>query len=215
MAPNIKHDMERHVSSFHLDLAQLWWCPVSWCTQWKGTPQDCIDHIRKQHYVPDSVKAANLGSWFPPWTVTRAAWHKALKPQVSGASTDVVLFSEHGSSLVHHYRVFGRSAAHTFLRGTFMTKLRVFTIRADAEAKWKAGRSPNKTTQLLLSSDSPAPLSHSIRPRGLDDDSPACKAVCLVLPEVSTRTASSMIVSSVTSYAGTMLCYKYVIVLWK
>ena len=55
---NIKYDMTRHVSSFHLDLAQLWQCPVSWCTQWKGTPQDCVDHIRKTHYVNDSVKAA-------------------------------------------------------------------------------------------------------------------------------------------------------------
>ena len=27
---NIKHDMARHVSSFHLDLGQLWWCPVLW-----------------------------------------------------------------------------------------------------------------------------------------------------------------------------------------
>ena len=30
---NIKNDMARHVSNFHLDLAQLWWCPVAWCTQ--------------------------------------------------------------------------------------------------------------------------------------------------------------------------------------
>ena len=36
----IKNDMVRHVSSFHLDLAQLWRCPVTWCTQWKDTPQD-------------------------------------------------------------------------------------------------------------------------------------------------------------------------------
>ena len=42
----IKCDMYRHVAKFHLDLAQLWRCPVSWCTVWKGTPQDCMDHIR-------------------------------------------------------------------------------------------------------------------------------------------------------------------------
>ena len=77
---NIKHDMTRHVSSFHLDLGQLWRCPVSWCTQWKGTPQDCVDHICKKHY--HSVKADNLGRWFPPWTVTKAAWHTALKTMV-------------------------------------------------------------------------------------------------------------------------------------
>ena len=89
---------------------------------------------------------------------------------------------------------------------TFMAKLRVFTIQADAESKWEAGRTPNKATRLPLSLDSPAPLSRSIRPLGSDDDSPACKAhraVSPVIPEVSIRTASSTIVSSATSYAGT------------
>ena len=28
----IKNDMHRHVVMFHLDLGQLWRCPVSWCT---------------------------------------------------------------------------------------------------------------------------------------------------------------------------------------
>ena len=102
----IKNDMTCHVASFHLDLAQLWRCPVSWCTTWKGTLQDCVDHIRQKHSVPNSVKVVNLGRWFPPWTVTRAAWHKAMKSHVSAVSTDVLLFIECGSSLVHHYRVF-------------------------------------------------------------------------------------------------------------
>ena len=48
----IKYDMYRHVARFNLDLAQLWQCPVSWCTVWKGTPQDCMDHVRGAHDVP-------------------------------------------------------------------------------------------------------------------------------------------------------------------
>ena len=44
--------------------------------------------------------------------VSRAAWHKILKPHVSGISMDVVLFSDNGSSLVHHYQVFGRGVRH-------------------------------------------------------------------------------------------------------
>ena len=48
----IKCDMYRHVATYHLDLAQLWRCPVSWCTVWKGTPQDCMDHVRAVHDVP-------------------------------------------------------------------------------------------------------------------------------------------------------------------
>ena len=42
----IKCDMYQHVAKFHLDLALLWRCPVSWCTVWKGTPHDCMDHVR-------------------------------------------------------------------------------------------------------------------------------------------------------------------------
>ena len=201
----IKHDMARHVASFHLDLALLWQCPVSWCTQWKGTPQDCIDHIRKKHSVPDSVKAVNLGRWFPPWTVTREAWHKALKPQVPGISTDVMLFSEHGLPLVHHYLVLSRSAAHGSLRGTFMNKFRVFIIRADAKAKWEVGHGPNTTTRLPPSSDSLTPLPRSIRPiatRGSDYGFSGLQSPLM-------RTASSRIVSSVTFYVGTATSSDY------
>ena len=127
--------MAWHVSSFHLDLGQLWQCPVSWCTQWKGTPED---HICKKHFVDDSAKAANLGRWFPCWTATKVAWHMALKSNVSGVSTDAALFSVNGSQLVHHYWVFGQCAAHVSLPATFMIDLRHFTARASADAKWTA-----------------------------------------------------------------------------
>ena len=67
-------------TSFHLDLAQLWRCPVLRCTTWKSTPQDFVDHIRQKHSVPNSAKAANLGCWFPPWTVFgRSAVHASLR----------------------------------------------------------------------------------------------------------------------------------------
>ena len=32
----IRCDMYRHVVRCHFELAQLWRCPVSWCTIWKG-----------------------------------------------------------------------------------------------------------------------------------------------------------------------------------
>ena len=50
--------MYRHVAHCHLDLAQLWQCPVSWCTVWKGTPQDLMDHVRGTHNVPGEVQNA-------------------------------------------------------------------------------------------------------------------------------------------------------------
>ena len=63
----------------------------------------------------DSAKAANLGRWFPPWTVTGEAWHKALTHEVSGVSTDAVLFSERVSQLLHHYCVLGQSVGSLWL----------------------------------------------------------------------------------------------------
>ena len=35
----IKVNLGKHVPLYHLDLAQLWRCPVPWCTVWKGTSQ--------------------------------------------------------------------------------------------------------------------------------------------------------------------------------
>ena len=111
---NIIHDMARHVSNYY---------------------QDYIDHIHALHHVGISVKTANLGKWFPPWTVTRSAWNMALKTNVLGISIDVVLFSEHGAQLFHHYRVFGDCVLHGSLHGPFMLELSCFTSRACAEAR--------------------------------------------------------------------------------
>ena len=33
---------------------------MSWCTVWKGTPQDCMDHVRGAHDVPWEVKSRSL-----------------------------------------------------------------------------------------------------------------------------------------------------------
>ena len=99
----IKCDMYRHVATYHLDLGQLWWYLVSWCTVWKGMPQDCMDHLRGVHDVPWDIKSSSLEKFFPPWTVQRQTWMDALKPCHSGVSTDVLLFSEINLSLAHHY----------------------------------------------------------------------------------------------------------------
>ena len=34
----IRVDMYRHMARLHLDLVQLWRCPIAWCTTWKGLP---------------------------------------------------------------------------------------------------------------------------------------------------------------------------------
>ena len=119
----IRLDLARHVANYHLELAQLWRCPVSWCTIWNGMPHDCIYHIRLAHAVPATVKAANLGRWFPPWTVSLDKWREALKSSVSGVSMDVLLFNQSGVPLVHRYRVFSRAETYVSFRGNYMIKL--------------------------------------------------------------------------------------------
>ena len=125
-------DLGRHVAHFHLDLAQLWRYPVTWCTVWRGTPQDCVDHMRRAHTVPASIRATNLARWFPPWTVSRENWNTVLRSSVSGVATDTLLFSRIGVPLVHRYRIFARAGTHVAFRGTYMARLRTFLTVADA-----------------------------------------------------------------------------------
>ena len=108
----IKMNLGKHVALYHLDLAQLWRCPVPWCPVWKGTSQDCVDHMRKAHNTPITVKAGNLARWFPSWTVTREQWHSMSRPSISGIGIDTFLFSCIGMPLFHRYRVFDHLGAH-------------------------------------------------------------------------------------------------------
>ena len=120
----IKSYMYRHMARLHLDLAQLWRCPVSWCTVWKGTPQDCMDHLRGSHNVPWEVKSATLEKFLPPWTVSRKVWSDVLSAQYSGISTDVLLFRDIHLSLVHHYRVHKRGLPHIAFQNNYLSQLR-------------------------------------------------------------------------------------------
>ena len=121
----IKSDMYRHVAPLHLDVAQLWQCPVSWCTVWKGTPQDSMDHLRGTHNVPGEVKSACLEKFLLPWTVSRKLWSDSLSAQHSGISTDMLLFSDIHLSLVHHYRVHKHGLPHIAFRRNYLLKLHV------------------------------------------------------------------------------------------
>ena len=62
----IRVDMYRHVARLHLDLVQLWRCPIAWCTTWKGSPQDCLEHIRNGHDAPWISKTASIEKYAPP-----------------------------------------------------------------------------------------------------------------------------------------------------
>ena len=112
----IKLDMYRHVARLHLELAQLWRCPASWCMVWKGTPQDLMEHVLNDHNVPEGIRRVSLEMLFPPWTVTQQLYEESLSAKHSGISNDVLLFSELGLSLVHHYRVHRSGRPHIMFR---------------------------------------------------------------------------------------------------
>ena len=104
----IQMNLGKHIALFHMELAQLRGCPVTWCMVWKGTAQDCVDHLRKTHAISRTVKAANLARYFPPWTVTRSQWAEMTRPAISGVTTDTLLFSHIGVPLFHRYRIVSR-----------------------------------------------------------------------------------------------------------
>ena len=126
---DIVHNMARHVSMYHS-------CGGSRCHGVhirKELPRTVIDHIRMRHHVGLSVKIANLGKWLSPWTVTRVAWSAALKPNVSGIATGVVLFSDPAGTPFSW--VYGEYVSYSSLRGTFKAKLSEFTNRSCVEAQ--------------------------------------------------------------------------------
>ena len=144
----IKCDMYRHVARFHLDLAQLWRCPVSWCTVWKGTPQDCMNHLRGAHDVPSEVKLSSLEKYLPPWTVTRQVWSDSLSAQHSGILTDVLLFSD---STCHWFTTIGYTnevsitshSGGTTCRSCALLPLPVLSPDSSGSGSFRPGDSPD------------------------------------------------------------------------
>ena len=180
---HINTSLSRHVMNFHLALGQLWGCPIPWCSVWKGTAQDCVDHLRRRHLteVDSSVVASTLVKCFLPWTVTGSAWAAALGAKMSGMTTDVMLFSQHSAQFVHRYRVFTDNLLHQSLHGYFMAKLTGFTHQASAEARSVAKRGRESRVE---STPTPTPTSlapahrtpdHALRPGRLHVQAQSCR----------------------------------------
>ena len=118
----IRVDMYRHVARLHLDLVQLWRCPIAWCTTWKGSPQDCLEHLRNGHDTLWISKTASIEKYAPTWTVRRELWTDSLRVEHSGISTDILLFSELGLSLTQHYRVYRGGLPHAVFSARITSK---------------------------------------------------------------------------------------------
>ena len=127
--------LDRHMMNKHLELGQLWRCPVEWCAVWKGSVGDCLDHLRGKHDGAKFLALKNLGKFFLPWTVTHDFWHAAFRPAVSGMVVDIKLFHDSGCRLVHRYRIYGDPLPHPALRKGVLKKLLGFVHRTMATAQ--------------------------------------------------------------------------------
>ena len=85
--------------------------------------QDLMDHVHGAHKVPEEVQHIKLETLFPPWAVTRQVHTDSLTSRHSGISNDVLLFSDIGLSLVHHYWVHKRGLPHVAFRRNYMSQL--------------------------------------------------------------------------------------------
>ena len=83
-----------------------------------------MDHVRGAHKVPEEVQHIKLETLFPPWTVTRQVYMDSLTSRHSEISNDILLFSDIGLSLAHHYRVHKKGVPHVAFRRNYMSQLR-------------------------------------------------------------------------------------------
>ena len=116
----IRVDMYRHVARLHLDLVQLWRCPIAWCMTWKGSPQDCLEHLWNGHDVPWISKTASIEKYAQPWTVHRELWTDSLWVEHSGISIVV----QRAETLTQHYRVYRGGLPHAVFHTDYMQRLR-------------------------------------------------------------------------------------------
>ena len=80
--------LNSHMIAFHLELAQLWCCPVEWCAVCKGSVREWLEHLAEKHGGSTFVAMENVEKFFLLWTVTRSVWLHALRPDVSGIAVD-------------------------------------------------------------------------------------------------------------------------------
>ena len=65
-----------------------------------------------------------MEKYVPPWTVRREFLTDALRPEHSGISADIMLFSDLGLSLAHHYKIHRFGLPHVTFRRDYMARLR-------------------------------------------------------------------------------------------
>ena len=126
--------LDVHIMNVHLEVGQLWRCPVEWCAVWKGTVSECLGHLQDKHGGSQYI---SFQKFFPPWTVPRDLWQTAFRPDVSGVVVDVRSFHESRCRLGHKYPVYKDPFPHPALwgGGGVLPRLLSFVTRAMAIAQ--------------------------------------------------------------------------------
>ena len=59
-------DVHMHMLNVHLEMAQLWRCPVEWCAVWKGSVRACMEHLSEKHGGSSLFVLKNVARSPPP-----------------------------------------------------------------------------------------------------------------------------------------------------
>ena len=57
--------LDAHMIASHLELGQLWRCPVTWCAVWKGSGRACLEHLEEKHGGSALKITTNVAQFFP------------------------------------------------------------------------------------------------------------------------------------------------------
>ena len=56
--------LDAHMMAHHLELGQLWRCPVTWCAVWKGSGRVCLEHMAEKHGGSTLEITTNVAKFF-------------------------------------------------------------------------------------------------------------------------------------------------------
>ena len=62
----IEPALDVHMRNVHLEMAQLWRCPVEWCVVWKGSVRSCLEHLSEKHGGSSLFALKSVGRFPPP-----------------------------------------------------------------------------------------------------------------------------------------------------
>ena len=61
---DIDSALDIHMMGSHLELGQLWCCPVEWCAVWKGSVSNCLGHFNEKHGGSAFFALKNVSKFF-------------------------------------------------------------------------------------------------------------------------------------------------------